>query len=103
MADATRTVQLRRYRLEPGHSAAFLAWWRDRLVPAREAFGFRVEFAAAVADTDDFVWAVSAEGDAAAFQSLDEAWVGSAERAAAFEGEPRHVRESTLQLADLVA
>ena len=35
------TVQLRRYRLEPGRMAEFLAWF-PAVLPVREQFGFRV-------------------------------------------------------------
>ena len=102
MTDA-RTTQLRRYRINPGELAAFTTWWRTRLVPAREAFGFRLEFAVAVPETDEFVWAVSAPGDGAAFAVLDAAWAASPERVAAFEGEPIHVASSELRFADPVA
>jgi antibiotic biosynthesis monooxygenase (ABM) superfamily enzyme len=101
MTDA-RTTQLRRYRITAGELPAFLDWWRSRLVPAREAFGFAVEFAVAVPETDEFVWAVSAAGDEAAFAALDAAWVASSERAAAFEGEPQHVAAMDLRIAEPV-
>ena len=94
-----RTVQLRRYRIAPGELAAFTAWWRDVLLPAREAFGFALEFAVTVPETDEFVWAVSAEGDEAAFARIDAAWTGSPERALAFEGVPQRVESMQLHLA----
>ena len=94
-----RTTQLRRYRIKPGEMPAFVDWWRSRLLPAREAFGFRLEFAVVVPETEEFVWAVSAPGDEAAFAALDAAWTTSPERAAAFEGEPVHVASSDLRIA----
>lgn len=94
-----RTTQLRRYRMVPGELDPFLDWWRGRCVPAREASGFRVEFAVAVAATDEFVWAVSAAGDEVAFTRLDAAWVASPERAVAFEGVPQRVASFDLQFA----
>lgn len=99
MADE-RTVQLRRYRIEPGELGAFTAWWRERLLPAREAFGFRLEFAVTVPESDEFVWAVSAEGDAEAFTRIDTAWAESPERALCFEGVPQRVAAMDLRIAE---
>ena len=94
-----RTVQLRRYRIVEGELPAFVDWWRDRLLPARQAFGFALESALVVAETDEFVWAVSVPGDAAAFARLDAAWTSSPERAAAFEGVPQRVASMDLRIA----
>ena len=95
-----RTVQLRRYRIVGGEMAAFTAWWRGTLLPAREAFGFSLEFAVVVPETDEFVWAVSAEGDEEAFARIDTAWTESPERALAFQGVPQRVAEMDLRLAE---
>ncbi|RIX31139.1 hypothetical protein [Amnibacterium setariae] len=94
-----RTVQLRRYRIVDGELDAFVAWWRTRLLPAREAFGFRLESALVVPETQEFVWAVSTAGDEAAFRRLDAAWTASPERAAAFEGVPQRVAGMDLRIA----
>ena len=94
-----RTVQLRRYRIVAGELDAFVAWWRSRLLPARVAYGFTLESAYVVPETDEFVWAVSAEGDGAAFGRLDAAWAASPERAAAFEGVPQRVASMDLRIA----
>ena len=94
-----RTVQLRRYRVVDGELDAFVDWWRSRLLPARVAYGFTLESAYVVPDTDEFVWAVSAEGDAEAFGRLDAAWAASPERAAAFEGVPQRVASMDLRIA----
>ena len=101
--DQGRTVQLRRYRVDPGELVAFTGWWRDRLLPAREEFGFTLEFAVAVPETDEFVWAVSSAGDAAAFSALDAARAASPQRAAAFEGVPNRVVSMDLRLAEPAA
>ena len=95
----TRTVQLRRYRIVEGELPAFLDWWRTRLLPARQAFGFRLETALVVPDTDEFVWAVSAEGDETAFARLDAAWTASPERVVAFDGVPQRVASMDLRIA----
>ncbi len=80
----TRTVQLRRYRLIPELVDDFLVWWPTLCVPAREAAGFTIEFAVHVPESEEFVWAVSVEGDEAAFAAVDAAWMASPERAAIF-------------------
>lgn len=94
-----RTVQLRRYRIVDGGMPAFLEWWRTRLLPARQAFGFVLESALVVPETDEFVWAVSVEGDEVAFAELDAAWTASSERAVAFEGVPQRVAAVDLRIA----
>ena len=93
-----RTVQLRRYRVVDGEMDAFTDWWRSRLLPARIAYGFTLESAYVVPETDEFVWAVSAEGGAEAFGRLDAAWAASPERAAAFEGVPQRVASMDLRI-----
>jgi hypothetical protein len=94
-----RTVQLRRYRIVDGELDAFVSWWRERLLPARQAFGFVLESALVVPETAEFVWAVSAEGDEAAFARLDAAWAASPERVVAFEGVPQRVAAMDLKIA----
>lgn len=98
-----RTVQLRRYRLKPGQLPDFVAWFTERLVPARLAHGFMVEFAYAVPEFDEFVWAVAAAGDADEFRAVDERYTASPERAAAFEGVPDRVETATLVFVQPVA
>jgi hypothetical protein len=93
-----RTVQLRRYHVVEGEMDAFVDWWRSRLLPARVAYGFTLECAYVVPETDEFVWAVSAEGDAEAYGRLDAAWTASPERAAAFEGVPQRVASMDLRI-----
>ncbi|WP_369140430.1 hypothetical protein [Modestobacter versicolor] len=82
------TVQLRRYVLEPGRMADFLAWFPS-VVPVREQFGFRVLFALTEHEHNSFTWAVAHDGDEAAFLAAEEACNASPERARAFEAFPR--------------
>ena len=81
------TVQLRRYVLEPGRMADFLAWF-PTIVPVREQYGFRVLFALADSEHDTFTWAVALDGDEAAFREVEATYSGSPERARAFEAFP---------------
>lgn len=100
--DEGRTIQLRRYRIVAGELDAFVAWWRDLVVPARTAHGFSVEFAYAVPETNEFVWAVSVAGDREAFRAIDERYASSPERAAAFAGQPQRIDTATLTLVEPV-
>jgi hypothetical protein len=52
-----------------------------------------------VPETDEFVWAVSAEGDEADFARLDAAWAASPERVVAFDGVPKRVASMDLRIA----
>jgi hypothetical protein len=96
------TVQLRRYRLDPQRSAAFLDWWRREVPPALGAFGLGVPFAYAVPETGEFVWAISHPGDADAFRRAEQEYRASAQRAAAFETIPGGVDEMLVHFAEPV-
>jgi hypothetical protein len=89
MAGVT-TVQLRRYQLEPGRMADFLAWFPG-LVPVREQFGFRLLFAYADEANETFTWAVEHDGDEAAFREVEATYNASPERAQAFETFPKGI------------
>ena len=93
------TVQLRRYQLEPGRMADFLAWF-PTLLPAREQFGFRVLFALADREHETFTWAVAHEGDEAAFRAAEKTYQASAERAEAFRTFPACVATQEVGFAE---
>ena len=73
------TVQFRRYDVRPGKLDDFLDWWRS-IVPIREQYGFKVLFAFANPDTNEFVWAVEHDGD---FDVVEQEYLASPERAEA--------------------
>jgi hypothetical protein len=93
------TVQLRRYRFEPGHLGAFLDWF-PTLLPAREQFGFRVLFALADREQETFTWAVQHDGDLAEFLEVQAAYQASAERTAAFATFPGHIANTEIGFVD---
>jgi hypothetical protein len=93
------TVQLRRYRMEPGRLPAFLDWFAT-LIPAREQFGFRLLFAYADHEHETFTWAVEHEGDAAAFAAAEQVYNGSAERAQVFESFPAGIAAMEIGLVE---
>jgi hypothetical protein len=93
-----RTVQLRRYTLVEGEYDAFLAWWYIWMPKVRPAAGFTIDFAYGLRETNEFVWAVSAEGDAEAFLAREKEYMASAARAEAFEGVPQRVAVHNVML-----
>ena len=83
------TVQLRRYAIQEGEMEAFVEWWRT-LVPIREKHGFKVLFAMADQQRNEFIWAISHDGD---FAGSESDYLSSPERAAAVAGAPNLVTE----------
>lgn len=83
-----RTVQLRRYQLAPGCYEEFTRWWAAHMRPLREAAGFAVDFGYGLPDSEEFVWAVSVEGDRAAFLALEAEYHASDARAEVMRAQP---------------
>ncbi|WP_350347409.1 hypothetical protein ABIQ69_12290 [Agromyces sp. G08B096] len=95
-----KTIQLRRYTIVDGEYEAFVAWWKEWMPRVRPEAGFAIEFAYGVPETNEFVWAVSAEGDRDAFVEREAAYLVSPERAAAFDGVPQRVAASVIGFVD---
>lgn len=93
-----RTVQLRRYTLVDGEYDAFVDWFTTWMPKVRRTAGFTIEFAYGIRETNEFVWAVSAEGDAAAFSAREQVYLASDARAEAFAGVPQRVAEYNVRL-----
>ena len=93
-----RTIQLRRYTLVDGEYEAFVAWWEKWMPRVRPAAGFQIEFAYGLPETNEFVWAVSAEGDEAAFLALEKEYMASDARAEAFDGSQITANLSTAEI-----
>ncbi len=98
-----KTIQLRRYTLVDGEYDAFLAWWSEWMPRVRPVAGFAIEFAYGLPETNEFVWAVSAPGDVAAFLALEETYMASDGRAAAFDGQPQRVAEYNVRFVTEIA
>jgi hypothetical protein len=71
-------------------------------LPLRQAHGFDVLFAYLIADTDEFVWAVSHAGDAAEFERAEGDYTRSPGRAAAFADLPQRVKSIKVHLVQPV-
>lgn len=95
-----KTTQLRRYTLVDGEYDAFLAWWREWMPRVRPAAGFAIEFAYGLRETNEFVWAVSAEGDQDAFLEREREYLASDARAEAFADVPQRVAAYDVRLVD---
>lgn len=78
------TIQLRRYTVQPGRMDDFISWWHS-IVGPREKYGFRVVFAYADDENNQFVWAVAHDGD---FDGAEAEYMASPERAEAFSTNP---------------
>ena len=89
--EVMKTVQLRRYTLVEGAYEDFASWWQEWMPRVRAEAGFTIEFAYGLPESNEFVWAVSAPGDEAAFLALEQEYMGSDARAAAFDGVPQRV------------
>ncbi|WP_100810138.1 hypothetical protein [Microbacterium sp. BR1] len=98
-----KTIQLRTYTIVDGEFDAFLAWWKEWMPRVRAAAGFDIEFAYAVRESNQFVWAVSAPGDEAAFVELETTYMASDGRAAAFAGQPKRVDVSVVTFVEALA
>ena len=81
------SVQLRRYEIKPGEMEAFLEAVRAAFV-VREQYGFTVEFALVDEGRNQFVWAVSHEGD---FATAEAEYYASPERAALPDNPADHI------------
>ncbi|GLK00230.1 hypothetical protein RS81_01885 [Microbacterium terrae] len=92
-----KTIQLRRYTLVDGEYDAFVAWWEGCMPRVRPAAGFTIEFAYGLPETNEFVWAVSAEGDEEAFVALEKTYMASDARAEAFAGVPQRVADYNIR------
>jgi hypothetical protein len=95
-----KTIQLRRYSLVAGEYDAFVAWWQEWMPRVRPAAGFTIDFAYGLRETNEFVWAVSVDGDQAAFLELERAYMASDERAKAFDGVPQRIAEYNIRFVD---
>ena len=69
----------------------------------RPAAGFEIEFAYGLPETNEFVWAVSSEGDEQAFLERERTYMASAARAEAFDGVPQRVAEYNVRLVDEIS
>ena len=85
--------QLRRYRIAEGKLDEFVDAWRSGVVPLRERFGFRFHGAWSIADSSEFVWVISHDGEQG-FAEADATYYASEERKQLSPDPAVHVIES---------
>jgi hypothetical protein len=95
-----KTIQLRRYTLVDGEYDAFLEWWNAWMPRVRREAGFAIEFAYGLRETNQFLWAVSVEGDRERFTSVEAAYKVSAARDEAFAGVPQRIAVYDIAFVD---
>ena len=95
------TVQLRRYQVKPGEMDDFVKWWPG-VLPVRKQFGFDVLFAFVDESTNQFVWAVSHEGDTEEFDAAEKTYLASPERTALFAGVPQRIDETFVTKVNVI-
>lgn len=71
--------QVRRYRTTEGQLDGFVDAWRDGVIPLRKKFGFTVEGAWSIPETNEFVWVMSYDGPEG-FEAADAVYYESDER-----------------------
>lgn len=98
----SRTLQLRRYTLDPQLAPQFLEFLKQKVFPARIALGFTVEQVLLAKDKTSLTWLVSAPGDEADFRRLDQAWISSDERSSIFTDAPRYVSAQKVDFVSFV-
>ncbi|HEV7133195.1 MAG TPA: NIPSNAP family protein [Gaiellaceae bacterium] len=89
--------QLRMYQAKEGALDAFVAEWREHVLPLRRAKGFEV-VGPWLAEDGRFVWLVGAED----LDAQDAAYYASPERAAVSPDPARHIESAqTMRLEEL--
>jgi len=88
--------QLREYTVKSGEMGDWLAEWREKIVPLRERFGFRVLGAWTVEGADQFVWILGHDGES--WEDADRAYYDSAERKAITPDPARHLARAATRL-----
>ena len=72
-------VQLRNYRIQPGHMDAWIAIWRSGVVPVRQEFGFQVLGSWVDREHDRFIWLIGYFG-ADGFDAANDRYYASEQR-----------------------
>lgn len=74
-------TQLRLYQLDPDRVDEFLTLWREKIMPARKAAGFKIRGAWVNREQAGFVWVISYKGKGS-FDDAEKRYYDSPARAA---------------------
>lgn len=90
--------QIRVYELFPGVFDDFFAYWKENIVPAREACNFRIVGAWFDSETNTFTWVVRYMGEGS-FAEADAAYYESPMRSKVPRSSGRFVKSSNVRMA----
>ena len=93
--------QLRRFRIQPGQMAAFVAAWRAGVAPLRRRHGFTIVGAWTVDGADEFVWVLAYDGPDG-FAAADAVYYASPHRAALDPDPARYIEHAEHQFLTAV-
>jgi hypothetical protein len=91
------TWQLREYTVKPGEMDAWIAEWREKIVPVRNKHGFEVLGAWTVDGSDQFIWIITHRGPKS-WQEADADYYASPERKAINPDPARHLAHTQTRL-----
>lgn len=85
--------QIREYTVKSGEMREWIAEWRSKIVPLREAMGFRVVGAWTVDGTDQFIWIIEYDGPKT-WEEANADYYASPERKALDPDPARHLAQT---------
>ena len=92
-------IQLRDYRIRPGHMDDWIAGWKSGIVPLRQQEGFEIVGAWVDRSNDRFVWLVS-YSDADGFEAAEKRYHDLQARLAQDPNPSDFVEAATLDIVD---
>lgn len=75
------TAQIRMYTVKPGQMDSFIRAWAEGAVPLRARYGFKVDTAWKIEETNQFAWVTSYDGPLS-WQDANDKYYSSPERRA---------------------
>jgi ribosomal protein L11 methylase PrmA len=91
-------IQLRDYRIRPGHMNDWIAGWKSGIVPLRQQEGFQIVGAWVDRPHDRFVWVVGYTADG--FEAAEQRYHDLPERLAQQPNPSDFVEVATLDMVD---
>jgi len=96
------TFQLRMYTVKPGEMADWLQEWKEKVAPLRRKFGFEIQGAWTIEESNRFVWILSHSGPQP-WADADRAYYESPERRALDPDPARHLAQTEHWLMQALA
>jgi hypothetical protein len=89
------------YQLHPGVFGDFYAYWKDNIVPAREANGFTILSAWRDVEANGFIWVVRWNGEGS-FEDADAAYYDSPERSKLPKAFGQYIASSEVRMIETI-